>query len=175
MLTGKLVRLRALEPSDAESLYRWNSDPDVGRWMVNGHPLSLAQIRKRCEERKENSYEHVLLGIEALDEGKLIGVIDLEGAEPEVGNAELTIYLGEKSHWGKGYGTEAMRLMCAYGFNVMRLHLIALWVVAENESARRVYRKVGFQEDGRHREAFRGEDGKRYDMILMSLLNGELT
>ncbi|MFE0020098.1 GNAT family N-acetyltransferase [Amycolatopsis sp. NPDC059021] len=175
MLSGKLVRLRPLEPSDAESLYRWNSDPDIGRWMVNSHPLSLAQFRKRCEERKENSYDNVVLGIETLAEGKFIGIIDLRDAEPEIGNADLDLYIGEKDHWGKGYATDAMRVMCAYGFNSMRLHLISLRVVAENEAARHVYRKVGFHEDGRHREAFRGDDGKRYDMILMSLINGELT
>ena len=50
MLTGKLVRLRAFEPSDAEALYRWNSDPDVLRWMVNDYPESLAQLTKRLGE-----------------------------------------------------------------------------------------------------------------------------
>jgi RimJ/RimL family protein N-acetyltransferase len=47
-------------------------------------------------------------------------------------------------------------------------------VVAENERARHVYRKLGFVEDGRHRECVRGQDGKYQDMYLMSLLEGEL-
>ncbi len=67
-----------------------------------------------------------------------------------------------------------MRLLCRYGFDVMRLHLIALWVVAENEAALHIYKKIGFQVDGRHREAFRGQDGRWHDEILMSLLEGEL-
>ncbi|MEW2501812.1 MULTISPECIES: GNAT family N-acetyltransferase [unclassified Amycolatopsis] len=174
MLSGKLVRLRALEPSDAESLYRWIHDDEVGQFMTGSHPRSLDQVRKRCEERKVNTYEHVVLGIESVASGALLGVIDLRDAEPEIGRAELDIYIGEKDHWNGGYGTEAMRLMCRYGFNVMRLHLIALWVVADNERARHVYRKVGFVEDGRHRECFRGSDGKYYDMYLMSLLEPEL-
>ncbi|QRP46204.1 GNAT family N-acetyltransferase [Amycolatopsis sp. FDAARGOS 1241] len=173
MLTGKLVRLRALEPSDAESLYRWIHDPEVGQWMDNAHPRSLDQVRKRCENREVNTYSHVVLGIESVSSGRLIGVIDLRDAQPEVGRAELDIYIGEKDHWNGGYGTEALRLMCRYGFNVMRLHLIALWVVAENERARHVYRKAGFTEDGRHRECFRGSDGKYHDMYLMSLLEHE--
>ncbi|GAA3533641.1 GNAT family protein [Amycolatopsis ultiminotia] len=174
MLTGELVRLRALEPSDAESLYRWVHDDEVGQWMNNDHPLSLDQLRKRGEDRKTNTYGLVVLGIEAVADDKLIGVIDLRDARPEEGRAELDIYLGEKDYWDGGYGTEALKLMCRYGFNVMRLHLIALWVVAENERARHVYRKVGFVEDGRHRECFRGNDGKYHDMYLMSLLEGEL-
>lgn len=143
--------------------------------MNNSHPRSLAQLRKRAEERPANSYELVVLGIEAKADGKLIGVIDLRDAEPEIGNAELDVYIGDAEYRnGGGYGTEALHLMCRYGFNAMRLHMITLWVVAGNERARHVYRKVGFSEDGRHREAFVAMDGERHDMILMSLLKGEL-
>jgi RimJ/RimL family protein N-acetyltransferase len=173
MLEGELVRLRALEPEDAQKLYEWGNDPEVGRWMETGHPRSLAQFRKRAEERPVNSYELVVLGIEA--DGKLIGVVDLRDAEPEVGEAYLDIYIGDGEYRdGGGYGTEALRLMCRYGFDHMRLHQITLWVVAENERARHVYRKVGFVEEGRHRESFVGQDGRRHDMILMSMLKGEL-
>lgn len=115
----------------------------------------------------------MVLGIEA--DGKLIGIVDLRDAEPEVGEAKLDIYIGDPAYRnGGGYGTEALRLMCRYGFNSMRLHQITLWVVAENEVARHVYRKVGFVEEGRHREAFVAADGRRHDMILMSMLKGEL-
>jgi RimJ/RimL family protein N-acetyltransferase len=143
--------------------------------MVNDHPRSRAQIRKRCEERPVNKYELVVLGIETKADSKLIGIVNLRDAEPEVGNAELDIYIGDAEYRnGGGYGTEALRVMCRYGFNAMRLHMITLWVVAENERARHVYRKVGFSEDGRHREAFIDAEGERHDMILMSMLKGEL-
>jgi len=71
-----------------------------------------------------------------------------------------------------------MRVVCRYGFDMMRLHGISLWVAAENTGARHVYQKhvyqkVGFVEEGRMREAFR-RDGKWHDVILMSLLEGEL-
>ncbi|MBE8519939.1 GNAT family N-acetyltransferase [Amycolatopsis sp. H6(2020)] len=175
MLEGELVRLRALEPEDADKIYDWVHDPEVGRWMVNDYPRSRAQIRKRCEERPVNKYELVVLGIETKAEGELIGIVDLRDADPQVGNAELDIYIGDAEYRnGGGYGTDAMRVMCRYGFEFMRLHMITLWVVAENERARHVYRKVGFSEDGRHREAFVGEGGRRHDMILMSMLKGEL-
>ncbi|KDN17933.1 GNAT family N-acetyltransferase [Amycolatopsis rifamycinica] len=175
MLEGELVRLRALEPEDADKIYGWVHDPEVGRWMVNDYPRSRAQIRKRCEERPVNNYELVVLGIETKAEGELIGIVDLRDADPRVGNAELDIYIGDAEYRGGGYGTDAMRVMCRYGFDAMRLHMITLWVVAGNERARHVYRKVGFSEDGRHREAFVGEGGRRHDMILMSMLKGELT
>lgn len=175
MLTGELIRLRPLEPEDVDALWRWHNDPEVMRWLTADHPESLAQIRKRFEEKKSNSYESVVFGIETVAVGTLIGVIGLRDARPEQGRAELDIYLGEKDHWGGGYGTDAMRVICRYGFDMMRLHMIALWVVAGNEAALHVYKKIGFQVDGRHRQSFRGQDGQWHDEYLMSLLEGELS
>ena len=84
-----------------------------------------------------------------------------------------SVYIGEQDYWGGGYGTDTMKVICRYGFEMMRLHGISLWVVPENTAARHVYEKVGFVEEGRKRESFR-RDGKWHDTILMSLLEGEL-
>lgn len=172
-LIGALVRLRALEPEDAEALWRWNNDPEVMRWMADGYPESLAGMRKRLTEMTPNKYDRVLLGVEAIADSRLVGVIQLRDARPDYGRAELDIYLGERDCWDRGYGTEAMRLICRYGFQRMRLHSIELGVVAENERARHVYRKIGFVEEGRLRQAFR-RDGRWHDVIVMGLLADEL-
>jgi RimJ/RimL family protein N-acetyltransferase len=175
MLTGDLVRLRPIEPAEWESVWRWNSDPEVVRWMDDGYPQTLARVLAHGQEvgTTRMTYDDVLLGIEVRNDEKLIGIVRLHDTKPETGLAELDIYLGEKDYWGHGYATEAMRLMCGYGFAKMRLHSIVLWVVTENAAARRVYDKVGFHEDGRHRHSFR-RDGEWYDLYLMSLLEGEL-
>jgi RimJ/RimL family protein N-acetyltransferase len=140
----------------------------------DGSENDLPQARRqtRLEERTSDSFEKLTLFIDTL-EGRTIGIIALRDTEPEAGGAMLDIYLGEKDTWGQGYATDAMRAMCRYGFEEMRLHRIALTVVAENAGARRVYEKVGFVEEGRMREAFR-RDGKWHDNILMSLLEDEL-
>ncbi|MFC4497164.1 GNAT family N-acetyltransferase [Streptomyces ovatisporus] len=173
MVPGERIGLRALEPSEAERLWRWNQDPDVMRWMKDGHPQSLAQVRTRLEGRPPNAYGDVLFGIEVLDDAELIGLVRLRDAEPERGCAELDIYLGEKEYWGRGHATDAVRTVCRYGFGKMRLHKISLTVVTENHSAHHVYRKVGFVEEGRLRQVFR-RDGEWYDMFTMGLLEGEL-
>ncbi|MEU8613678.1 GNAT family protein [Actinoplanes sp. NPDC048791] len=174
-MLGDLVRLRAMEPSDAEALWRWNHDPEVMRWMQDSHPQSLAQVTRWLgEERGRNEYGDLLLGVEVQADDKLIGLVRLHGAEPELGLAELDIYLGEKNYWGKGYATDTVRTVCRYGFDKMRLHKITLTVVTENEAAWRAYRKVGFVQEGRLREVFR-RDGRWYDQYTMGLLAGELT
>jgi RimJ/RimL family protein N-acetyltransferase len=173
IVLGDLVKLRALEPSDAEALWRWNHDPEVMRWMDSGYAQSLARVRQTLAERPRNGYGDVLFGIELRADGTLVGLVRLRDAEPETGNAELDIYLGEKEHWGHGYATDAIRAACRFGFEKMRLHKVTLTVVTENQAARRAYEKVGFVEEGRLREVFRHEGGW-LDMYTMGLLNGEL-
>lgn len=173
-MLGEMVRLRAMEPMDAEALWRWNHDPQVMRWMDDGYPQSLARVsRWLAEERPRNEYGDVLMAVEAQVDDKLIGLVRLRDAEPETGCAELDVYLGEKDYWGKGYATDTVRTMCRYGFHEMRLHKITLTVVTENEAAVRAYRKVGFVQEGRLREVFR-RDGKWYDKYTMGLLESEL-
>jgi RimJ/RimL family protein N-acetyltransferase len=170
---GDLVKLRAMEPSDAEALWRWNHDPEVMRWMDEGYPQSLARVQKSMEERPRNDYGDVLFGVEGLSDAKLIGLVRLHGAEPETGIAELDVYLGEKEYWGKGFATDAVRTVCRYGFEKMRLHKITLTVVTENEAAHHIYQKVGFADEGRLRQVFR-RDVQWLDKFTMGLLEDEL-
>lgn len=173
MLTGELVRLRPVEPEDADSLHRWHNDAEVMRWLHSFFHTSLAATRKRVGERQENAYEKVTFCIETL-EGKLIGIVALRDADPVNARAEVDIYIGEKDHWGGGYGTDALRTVCRYGFDTLRLHSIQLGVVEANERAIKSYKKVGFQVDGRYRQSF-FRDGEWYDSLLMCVLKDELT
>ncbi|WP_018683221.1 GNAT family N-acetyltransferase [Actinokineospora enzanensis] len=169
-MTGERVRLRAIEPEDADALWRWHNDPEAMRWLETSYPESLAQIRKRMQDMAPNSYERTRFAVETVADNRFIGIVCLRDARPETGRAEIDIYFGESRN--EGYGSEALRLLCKFGFDDMRLHAIQLWVAADNEIARHVYRKIGFVEEGRSREAFR-RDGKLYDMVLMSMLARE--
>ncbi|RBM20664.1 GNAT family N-acetyltransferase [Streptomyces sp. PT12] len=173
MLNGERVRLRALEPGDASALHRWHGDAEVTRWLDTSYPESLAQLARRSEERVANSYTRTVLAIETRDEERLIGVLALRDVSPESGSGEVDLYIGEKDAWGRGFGSDALRTLCRFAFDQMRLHSVALWVAAPNAGAIRCYEKVGFRVDGRQREAFR-RDGEWHDMLLMTVLEGEL-
>ncbi|MFI6478212.1 GNAT family N-acetyltransferase [Nonomuraea sp. NPDC050663] len=170
MPTGELVRLRALEPADAEPMWRWNNDPDVTRWMFRRHPESLAQITRRFAALPA---EPAFFGIEPLGERRLIGSTRLRDLSPADGSAELDLRIGDRDFWGRGYATDAMRVICRHGFDELRLHRIALTVVAANVAAVRVYEKIGFVTEGVRRACF-PRDGVWHDMVLMGLLEGEL-
>ncbi|WP_416904296.1 GNAT family N-acetyltransferase [Micromonospora echinospora] len=91
MLTGELVALRAIEPGDAEALWRWKSDPEVTRWLDDGHPESLAQVTARLAKQDRNRFDRVEFGIETVADRRLVGLGRLRDATPESGESELDL------------------------------------------------------------------------------------
>lgn len=169
---GRLVSLRAREPDEEPLIYQWFNDPEVTEHLTVRYPLSHGQEREFLERVGYPNYNHADFAIETLD-GKLIGACSLEQTRPENREATLGIAIGDKTYWDGGYGTDAMRVVCRFGFDMMNLHRIQLEVFAENERARHVYEKVGFRAEGRRREAF-FKYGSYSDVVVMGLLEGEL-
>ncbi len=84
----------------------------------------------------------------------------------------LGISIGDREYWGRGYGTDAMRLIVQYGFIELNLRRISLGLHAYNERALKSYEKVGFKLEGRMRgEGLR--DGVRFDSLWMGILREE--
>ncbi len=86
--------------------------------------------------------------------------------------AECGIAIGDKSQWGKGYGTDAMRTLVGFGFGELNLHRIMLRVYDDNPRAVRAYEKVGFKTEGRLRES-NFHDGRYRDALVMAILRPE--
>lgn len=101
-----------------------------------------------------------------------IGWTVLRHIDAKDGTADFGILIGEHDCWGKGYGTEATRLVLDYGFTVENLHNIVLDTASHNERAIHAYTRAGFRIIGRRREALCW-GGKRYDSVLMDCLATE--
>ena len=86
--------------------------------------------------------------------------------------AEVGLFIGDEENRNKGYGAEALRLLSDYSFNYLNLNNIQLGVKAFNERAIACYKKVGFKEYGRRREAY-FLNGKYYDHVFMDILARE--
>ncbi|HEX9680299.1 MAG TPA: GNAT family protein, partial [Anaerolineales bacterium] len=84
-------------------------------------------------------------------------------------SAELGIMLGEKTLWGRGYGTDTMRILVRHGFDTLNLNRIFLRVYESNLRAMRVYDRLGFREEGRLRQDHY-VDGTYEDTVIMGLL-----
>jgi len=114
----------------------------------------------------------IIFTIYELTSGRPIGNCDIHNLDVRNRRAELGILIGEADARGKGYGTEAMRLLTDYAFNVLNLHSLMLWTYEYNVAGQRCYAKVGFREIGRRR-ASRWHAGRFWDEIAMDLLASE--
>jgi len=169
---GKLVRLSAENPETyAEHFSRWWHDSEYGRLLdlAPGALFSPKRVKEWLEkELEKDPPEMWLFGIRALEDDKLIGFVDLSGATPH-GDTFVGIGIGERAYWGKGYGTEAMKLVLRFAFAELGLHRVSLDVFEYNPRGVKSYEKAGFRMEGRVREMIL-RDGQRSDVFFMGVL-----
>jgi RimJ/RimL family protein N-acetyltransferase len=175
LFRGKLVRLTTEEPeTQAKYEVRWRRDTEFHR-LADADPANVISekkikewLEKRGEEVKPERYP---FSIRALEGDKLIGFMGL-WLDLVHGEAWVGIGIGEREYWGKGYGTDAMRLILQYAFMELNLQRVSLALHAYNERALKSYEKVGFRLEGRTRSD-QLREGKRTDTLWMGILRDE--
>jgi RimJ/RimL family protein N-acetyltransferase len=171
-LTGPTVVLRRHSPGNITAFRRWYADPAVARLTrYQDGPMRADEIDRFFQTRAIGPTS-LAMGIHIRETGRLIGSSAFSQLDPDNGSVLYHITIGEKDAWGKGYGTEATRLMLDHAFGTLGLHRVALSVFSFNERAIRSYEKVGFSVEGRSREAI-WRDGRYWDELQMSILTEE--
>ena len=173
LLKGNLVHLRAVNSStDAEAFSRWSRDSEYMR-LSDSSTVRMWTIKQATEyiekEFESESPTMFAFAICTLDDDRLIGEIDLSGINWASGESIVGIGIGDRNDWGKGYGTDAMRVILRFAFEELNLHRVFLNTFEYNPRAIRSYEKCGFKHEGRVRGML-NRDGKRWDVIYMGIL-----
>jgi diamine N-acetyltransferase len=174
VIPGSRVRLRAMEKLDLPRFQEWLNDPEVTDGLATSLPISAADEEKWFADVTERQAEERPLSIDVRDghEWKLVGNTVLFHLEWTSRSAEFGIFIGDKSEWNKGYGTEVLGLILKHAFETLNLNRVYLRVFATNPRARRSYEKAGFMLEGTLRQAmFR--HGRYIDVHVMSILRSE--
>lgn len=123
--------------------------------------------------QNENSENHplhsALFMLHPTSDDKVIGFVALDGFDWAARSGWVGIGIGDEEYKGKGYGTEAMRLLLRYAFDGLNLNRLNLNVVSYNERAIRSYEQVGFRYEGTQREVICKEE-QRWDIVDMGIL-----
>lgn len=174
LLRGNLVRLTREEPETVARLEsQWSVDSEYWR-LLDWDParrFSVKTVQKWIEKQHENE-DGFAFSIRALADDRIIGGIGLDGIRWTHGDAFVGIGLGDREYWGKGYGTDAMRVILHYAFDELNLRRVTLDVFEYNPRGVRSYEKVGFVVEGRERGLILRE-GRRWDVIYMGILREE--
>lgn len=148
-LNGRKVALRPLQENDAEALYEAaeSSREALRRWVSwASAPLSL-QAEADFIRRAAAVPNHVW-GLFELRTGRLAGAAALRRLEPgERAQARLALWV-RADRQGRGYATEAARLLVEHALRRMGLHRVGARIDPANRSARKVLKKAGFRYEG---------------------------
>jgi RimJ/RimL family protein N-acetyltransferase len=173
MYTGTLVRLREYRKEDIPLAQGFINDPEMKLLLAPGVPFPVTLddeekwVRSNSAMKDEYSF-----AIETLDGGEYIGGCGINSIDWKNSKVLVGIFIGNKNYLGRGYGTDAMRVLISFIFNEMNVHKIKLLVYAFNERAIRSYKKCGFVVEGiKRQEVFKA--GQYHDELEMGLLREE--
>lgn len=176
LLTGQLTRLVAYDPERAgELLAQWYQDTEFSRDydFPPVRPRDAARMQARLREQHTRIPPALIqFHIAVLKDEYIIGECELEMNSGAHGEAYAAIGIGERAYWGKGYGTDAMKLLLGFGFREWNLHRVSLLVFGYNPRAMRSYEKCGFRVEGRIRQQLQ-RGGARHDSFVMGILRAE--
>jgi len=171
-LVGEKCYLSPCSLQDAEKWTAWDNDLQVTLPLGDEAytPYSLEKM-KDILGNVIKSQDHIFDIVE-LESDTLIGRCLLFDIDRVNRKAMLGIVIGEKTYWNKGYGQDATKLLLDYGFNLLNLNSVMLGTFDFNQRAIACYKKVGFKEIGKRRQA-RIIGRKKFDAILMDILAEE--
>jgi RimJ/RimL family protein N-acetyltransferase len=172
---GILVRLTVEEPDIiADLLVKWRRDSEYARLLDNdpARMFSKKKTKEWLEKDLKEDETNLFFMMRTLEDDKLIGFIGLFDIQWYHRDAYVGVGIGEREYWGRGFGTDAMRIILRYAFTALSLNRVTLAVFEYNPRGVRSYEKAGFKIEGRAR-GYLHREGRRWDLINMGILREE--
>jgi RimJ/RimL family protein N-acetyltransferase len=129
---------------DHPDILRWQNDPEIFYWMDYEHAFTLADIHESEQRATEEGHPFIIEF-----EGRGIGRIGLNNFRQRDGLAAMYIFIGERDVWGHHIGLDSVLTILRFGFELLDLRLVELWMLEGNERARKLYKQAGFIEEAR--------------------------
>ncbi|MFX0027941.1 MAG: GNAT family N-acetyltransferase [Candidatus Hermodarchaeota archaeon] len=171
-IEGKDINLCPPNTEHINLYTRWMNNPRIRKYARYEFPQIIEEVKKWFEPKQETMKSEIFLEIWHKADEKPIGYagfIDIRWLDR---NAFLFYLIGEPEYWGKGFATEAAKLVLEYGFNELNFNKINATVFTPNVSSVKVVEKNGFK----HELTLKKEiyiDGKYIDALKYSILKRE--
>jgi len=172
VLTGSMVTLRELRPSDAASLYALLTTEEVARF-ISPPPTTVEGFERfiawTLRQRRAGSYVCFAVTLDSTDTA--IGIFQLRELEPGFGTAEWGFAIGS-AYWGTGVFQDGAELMINFAFETVGVHRLEARAAVKNGRGNGALRKVGAVQEGLLRKSFL-KNGEYLDQALWTILNDE--
>ncbi|HSQ90256.1 GNAT family protein [Romboutsia sp.] len=174
MYYGEKVCLRAYKEEDISIASKFVNDKELKKLLVTTIPFPMTYWEEEewIKSQKSNNEGTYNFAIEDIETNKYIGGCGIQNVNWLARVATVGIMIGDKNYWGRGYGTDAMKVLINFIFNDMNINKIRLGTFSFNERAIKSYEKCGFKVEGVLKDEI-FKDGKYYDEIIMSIFNNK--
>jgi RimJ/RimL family protein N-acetyltransferase len=167
-LKNETVTIGPLLPEDTGQLFVWLNDVGAARLDLAYRPTDWLSFKSWLDELSRTNTQ-IVFAIRKLFEPQIIGFVIFKNIQPVHRSSDVGVRIGVEAERGKGYGKRAMALALDYAWKHLNLHRVSLTVFAHNARAIASYRAVGFQEEGRLKDAAY-IDGEWVDVVPMAAL-----
>lgn len=169
-MEGDRVFLRPMESSDIDDVLRMRSDPEVlAQLFSNAPPTREGHLQWLARIQTEHTRQEFMI-VERTT-GRNVGTIGLSHIDREHRRAEFGVLIGDPRVRGKSLASEASRMVIEYAFATLGIQRLYLHTFPDNEPAIRLYRKLGFHEEGVLQQHV-VKNGQRRNVVVMGLLRG---
>lgn len=169
-ISGERIYFREVRLSDVTDQYvAWMNDPEVNQFLETRFmPQTVETICEYVRQMNMNA-DTVFMAVATTADKVHIGNIKIGPINWFHRAAFISIFIGEKNCWGKGFGTEAIQLAADLAFDKLNLHKLNANIYEGNQGSLRAFEKAGFTKEGR-RCGQRFYNGRYVDEIMMGLL-----
>jgi RimJ/RimL family protein N-acetyltransferase len=175
-LEDGVVRVRGWRPEDLWARVEAWRDPSLMRFMLQPAPavpsVEEAAAWVDVRERRRRQGEALFLVVAAVADDRACGSVWLWNVDVPNRRGEVGYWLLREAR-GRGLATRAVRLLCAYAYERLRLERLELFTLPGNAASERVAERAGFQREGVLR-AYRRAPSGRADVTAFSLLASDL-
>jgi len=171
ILEGPRLCLRPMCLTDAEGPYLgWMNDPQVSRHLESRFNVHSRDDLRDFIRRTLEDFRYVFFAICLRESMRHVGNIKLGPIVQPHRLADIGLLIGEVDCWGKGFATEAIRLMSRYGFDQLGLHKLTAGCYSTNMASARAFEKAGFVIEAIRPSHFL-QDGVFVDYVMLGLVN----
>jgi RimJ/RimL family protein N-acetyltransferase len=170
-LTDGTVTVRHWTRDDIPAIVAAASDPEIPRWTSVPSPYTAADAEGFLAALQPSMERGESCAFGVIADGAVAGAIGFPRLSWPDERAEVGYWLAAQAR-GRGIASRAVRLICAWGFE-MGFFRIELMASTGNPASQRVAERTGFKREGVLRAHVMNK-GRRLDMVVFSLLRGEL-
>lgn len=172
--TERLILRTLSEHHASEKYVNWLNDPEVNQYLETRHREQTLEDCKEFIKSCNGDPSSHLFGIFEKRDNVHIGNAKIGFINQHYQRGQVSIFIGEKECWGKGFSTEVVRALTKYGFADLELHRLEAGCYEENLASLRVFLKNGYTVEGFMRDQVI-LDGRRIGCFWLGILKHEFT